>query len=259
LVAWRGNGFVIAKQSGSRILSGLQGEKILDPSSRQILIVDDDPDTCALIADVLRDEGYVVQPYLSGETALKSLERHRYDLILSDIRMPRITGIDLLLHVRRKQLGTEVILMTAYASLETAIQALQGEAFDYLIKPFSLPELRRRVREALERMPGEEASTGVIRLGDLTIDLNARRVWNGDREVELTRREYEVLAYLVVRRGCVVPSEDLIEKLWDEKVNERTSSTLRSCIRRLRDKLGDDAQNPRYVKTVWGIGYQMGD
>jgi two-component system response regulator VanR len=231
----------------------------LDPSSRQILIVDDDPDTCALITDVLQDEGYVVQPCLSGETALESLGRRRYDLILSDIRMPRITGIDLLLHVRRKQLGTEVILMTAYASLETAVQALQGEAFDYLIKPFSLPELRRRVREALERVPSEESSSGVVCLDDLTVDLNARRVYCGDREIELTRREYEILAYLVVKRACVVTSKDLIKKLWDDEVNKRTSSTLRSCVRRLRDKLGDEAKDPRYIKTVWGIGYQMGE
>jgi two-component system response regulator VanR len=226
-------------------------------SDRQILVVDDDPDTCALIADILEDDGYPVQTCLSGESAIAALKRESFRLVLSDIKMPGVTGIDLLLYVRRMDLDTEVILMTAYASLQTAIQAVRSEAFDYLVKPFSLNDLRQRVREAFDRNPGGQRTTGVIHQKDLTVDLNARRVWRGDAEILLTRREFDVLAYLLVERGRVVPWEELIEKLWDDEPDERTASTLRSCIRRLRHKLDEDADNPRYIKNVWGVGYMI--
>jgi DNA-binding response OmpR family regulator len=187
------------------------------------------------------------------------LKRRRFDLVLTDIKMPRITGIDLLLHVRRMELDTDVILMTAYASLKTAVQALRGEAFDYLVKPFSLNDLRQRVREALEREPGSERASGIVHEKDMTVDLNAHRVWIGDEEIELTRQEFKVLAYLMMEQGRIVPWEELIEKIWGDEADERTASTLRSCIRRLRHKIDDDAQDPRYIKNIWGVGYQIGE
>jgi two-component system response regulator VanR len=229
----------------------------LEGQVRRILVVDDDADTCALITDILEDEGYRVHPCLTGERAIESLKHEQYDLVLSDIKMPRITGIDILLHVRRMELSTEVILMTAYASLQTAIVALRGEAFDYLIKPFSLNELRQRVRQALEKVPSQPR--GVHHIGKMTVDLNARRVWVNEHEVHLTRGEFAVLAYLVGKRGCVVPWEELFQKVWDREIDENSSSAVRGLIRRLRQKLGDDAQEPTYVKTVWGVGHRLGE
>ena len=117
-------------------------------SLKRILVVDDDADTCTLITDILEDEGYRVHPCLSGERALELLKQEPFDLILSDIRMPRVTGIDLLLQVRRMKLTTDVILITAYASLETAIQALRGEAFDYLMGERTLGASLRAERAA---------------------------------------------------------------------------------------------------------------
>ncbi|MGD8625932.1 MAG: response regulator transcription factor [Anaerolineae bacterium] len=224
---------------------------------RRILVVDDDADTCTLIADILEDEGYRVHPCLTGERAIESLKHEQYDLVLSDIKMPRITGIDLLLHVRRMEIPTEVILMTAYASLQTAIEALRGEAFDYLIKPFSLNDLRQRVRQALDQVPDEPR--GVYHFGNLTVDLNAHRVYVNGREVHLTRREFDVLAYLVGKQSHVVPWEELFEKVWDREIDEGSNNAVRGVIRRIRQKLGDDAQEPIYIKTVWGVGYQLGE
>lgn len=231
----------------------------MDPSNKQILVVDDDADTCSLISDILEEDGHYVHSCLSGDAAIEALKREHYKLVLSDIKMPRVTGIDLLLYVRRMNLDTEVILMTAYASLQTAIEAVRGAAFDYLVKPFSLNDLRQRVREALDRQPGDRRTTGVFHEGDLTVDLNSRRAWLNEVEIELTRREFDVLAYLLVDRGRVVPWEELVEKLWGDEADERTAGTLRSCIRRLRRKLDDDAGNPRYIKNVWGVGYTIGD
>jgi DNA-binding response OmpR family regulator len=219
--------------------------------------VDDDADTCTLIVDILQDEGYWVHPCLSGERALEILNREHYDLVLSDIKMPRVTGIDLLLQVRRMKLDTKVILMTAFASLQTAIQALRGEAFDYLIKPFSLNELRQRVRQALWPEGDPLFPPAVVSIKELTIDLNARRVYREEQEIELTRLEFDLLAYLLAHQNCVVSWQELVDKVWDS--GERSVDTVRTCVRRLRKKIGDDAKKPKYIKNVWGVGYQLGD
>ena len=128
-------------------------ESRLEQSPARILVVDDDPDTCALMADILLEEGYDVVTCSRGEEAMEIVSEDKFDLVLSDIKMPRVSGIELLSYVRKKNLETEVILITAYASVETAVQALRDEAFDYLTKPFSLPEFRERVRQAL--LPGQ--------------------------------------------------------------------------------------------------------
>jgi len=205
--------------------------------------------------DILEQDGHSLSLCLSGEEARSALEHERFDLVLADIKMPRITGIDLLLYVREMNLDTKVILMTAYASLETAIQALRGEAFDYLIKPFSLVDLRQRVQDALDDARGK-----ALCFQDLSIDLNARRVWVGEREVELTRQEFEVLAYLFEHRGRTVTWEELLQRVWGYRQPEKANlGSLRSCIRRLRQKIGDDARSPRYIINRWGEGYRLGE
>lgn len=232
----------------------------MEQSSMRILVVEDDADTCALIVDILEEDGYDVHPCSCGEEALKALKQEQFDLVLSDIKMPRITGIDLLLHVRRMGLDTEVMLMTAYASLQTAVQALRGEAFDYLIKPFSLNELRGRVRQALQTQSSAPRRRAVMHYQDLSIDQNARRVWRGEREVKLTRLEFDVLAYLCAHQGCAISRQKLLQEVWERNaLTDRSVATLRSCIRRLRRKIEDDAGDPRYLFNVWGVGYQLGE
>ncbi len=230
----------------------------MEPSSKRILVVDDDPDTCALIVDILQEEGYQAVFCLNGEQALETLRRQRYDLVLADIKMPRISGIDLLLYVRRMALDTEVILMTAYASVKTAIQALRGEAFDYLIKPFSLDEFRQRVRQALVSRPHAQHPHTVMHCLDLSIDCNARLVWKGDRELDLPRLEFDLLAYLFRHQGRTVSVQELLQQVWGggEPI-DRSEKTVKAAIGRLRKKIGDDSQNPRYIKNVWGVGYKL--
>jgi DNA-binding response OmpR family regulator len=223
--------------------------------SRRVLVVDDDPDTCALLVDILEQDGHSLRLCLSGEEARDALEHERFDLILADIKMPRITGIDLLNYVREMGLDTKVILITAYASLDTAIQALRGDASDYLIKPFSLTDLRQRVHEALEESRGK-----TLCYLDLCIDLNARRAWLREDEVELTRQEFELLACLFEQRGCTVTWQELLQRVWDFRQPDKADlNTLRSCVRRLRQKLGDDARSPRYIVNRWGEGYRLGE
>ena len=228
----------------------------MEPSSKWILVVDDDADTCTMIHEVLSDEGYTVQWCLSGEEAGDLLAQDRFDLVLADIKMPRISGIELLQQVRERCLDVRVILMTAYASLDTAIQALRGDADDYLVKPFSLQELRQRVEQALL---DEQDAEGVFRYRDLRVDTNARRVWLGGHEVALTRQEFDVLACLAERPRCTVSWQQLMKRVWGySEPTKADVGTLRPCIRRLRLKLGDNAREPRYIINRWGEGYRLG-
>lgn len=225
-------------------------------SGRRILVVDDDLDICALIVDGLSEEDYSICSCTSGEQALDLLEQERFDLVLADIRLPRITGVDLLQQVREVSRGTKVILMTAYASIDTAIEAVRHDASDYLVKPFSLTELRQRVRNALEDDGDLEP---LYQYQDLRIDPEARRAWVGEYEVELTRHEFDVLAWLFRQRGRAATWQELLRRVWGyEDPQKEQIGILRSCIRRLRQKLGDNARDPKYIHNRWGEGYQLG-
>jgi len=225
-------------------------------ASKRVLVVDDEPDTRALIWDILSEEGYDVHLCSGGERALEYLERRPFDLILTDIKMPGMSGVDLLTRIRAKAPDVRVILMTAYASLDTAIQAVRGQAFDYLVKPFDLDDFRRRVSSALDA--GNESA--VMQYLDLAIDPRARWVWVAGRKVDLTRLEFNSLAYLFEREGYTVSGEELLREVWEcDAMDERTIATVKSCISRLRKKIGDDANNPRYIFNVWGVGYRLGE
>lgn len=231
----------------------------MERSPPRILVVEDETHICTLLQRVLRGDGYDVQTCPSGELALEFLKQQPFDLLIVDIRLPGMTGIELLRRLRRVGSTIRVILITGHASVETAIQALRGEAFDYLVKPFALNELREVVRQAIETRPVVAPRPDVVYWQDLMVNLTARRVWVGEREVRLTHTEFELLACLAGEMGSVVPTEKLIEVVWNSAaVNRQSICTLRSYIRRLRRKLGDDASHPRFIWNIWGVGYQFG-
>lgn len=237
----------------------------MERPSERILVVDDDADTRALLVDILGSDGYEVHPCASGEQALQALERRQFDLILADIRLPRMSGLDLLLQVRRSPFDTKVILMTAYASLQSAVQALRGDADDYVTKPFRLPELRQQVRRAIEPHPRErrpgwlDGLHGESRYGDLIINYNARQVWFGNLDIGVTRLEFDAIAYLAWRLGCAVSYEELLREVWGYCEPDQCSHAMvKSCIFRIRKKLGESGRQPRYILNVRGVGYQFG-
>jgi DNA-binding response OmpR family regulator len=212
-----------------------------------------------LMADILVEEGYDVRTCSQGEEALEVLEQEHFDLVLSDIKMPRVSGIDLLLDVRKRSLDTEVILITAYASVETAVEALRGHAFDYIEKPFALSEFRQRVRRGLEGRTALGPPHMVQVHDNLAIDHSARRVWVDNNDPHLTRLEFDVLAYLFARQGCIVSPEELLLEVWHyDEIDENSLGTVKACIHRLRNKIKDDAKNPRHILNIWGRGYQLG-
>jgi two-component system response regulator VanR len=223
---------------------------------KRVLVVDDEPDTRVLIWDILSEEGYEVHLCSGGEQALERLERRSFDLILADIKMPGMDGMELLTRARAKAPNTRVIMMTAYASIDTAIQAIREQAFDYLVKPFDLDDFRQRVSRALD----SKNLSAVMHYRDLTIDRQARWVWVADRKVSLTRLEFNTLAYLFEHAGYAVSTEDLLQDVWEcEDTEERSVATVKSCVSRLRKKIGDDANDPRYIFNVWGVGYRLGE
>jgi len=223
---------------------------------KRVLIVDDDVDTCALISDVLVQDGLAVRHCFNGNQAIDILQEDSFDLILADIRMPGLSGLDLLRNLRESGKTTKVILMTAYASVDSAVEALRNEAIDYLIKPFSLADLRQRVGEVL---PDDAMTDRELCYGDLCVDLARRRAWLGAREIELTRQEFNLLAALYRRLGRTTSWETLLREVWGhEQPQKEDMRMLRSCVRRLRQKLGDDARNPRYIVNRWGEGYRIG-
>ncbi len=224
--------------------------------SKRVLVVDDEPDTRDLIWDILSDEGYEVDLCANGEQALTTLERKQFDLILADIKMPGMSGMELLTKVHAIAPDAKVILMTAYASLDTAIQAVREQAFDYLKKPFDLDQFRQRVQEAVE---GQSPPVTMHYL-DLTINRQTRWAWVSKRKIKLTRLEFNVLAHLFIHRGHAVSHEELLREVWEcDDTDERTVATVKSCVSRLRRKLGDDASAPRYIFNVWGVGYRLGE
>jgi len=232
----------------------------LDQPPGRLLVVDDDVDTLQLIVEVLQEEGFQAQSCVDGDRALKLLKQERFDLVLADIKMPRMTGIDLLFQMRSLGLDTKVILMTAYASLETAVQAVRGGALDYLVKPFTLKELRGRVRQALQ-MPAQAGRPHKVRTYlDLTLDEDARKVWKSDRDVPLTRLEFNVLAHLFRSQWQVISVEELLQQNWPlGQAYDRSATAAKSCIFRLRQKIEDDPGHPVYIHNVWGRGYQFGE
>jgi two-component system KDP operon response regulator KdpE len=227
---------------------------------KRVLVVDDDAEIRLLIVDILVEDGYWVCPCSSGEQALEALKHWGFDLMLADIRMPRISGIDLLQQVRRMSLDTEVVLMTAYASVQMILDALRGEAFDVLIKPFSLKEFRERVRFALDARSTRQAGHAVRCHDELCIDLRARRVWKAEEEIKLSHREFDVLAYLFRHQGRAVSTQELLENVWEAAGESQLShKTAKTCLCRLRKRIGDDIHDPHHIQNVYAEGYRLGD
>ena len=226
--------------------------------SASILVVDDEPDIAALVAYHLARESYQVRTAAAGEEALEMVEQVRPDLVVLDLMLPGISGLDLLRRVRsRPELqGMAVILLTARREEEERVEGLRLGADDYVAKPFSPQELVLRVGAVLRRMQQEPtASEGseVLHVGPLRIDTGAAQVDVEGTPVQLTPTEYRLLFVLVERRGRVQSREGLLEAVW-ETTARITTRTVDMHVQRLRSKLGAAAD---WVETVRGFGYRF--
>lgn len=221
-----------------------------------VLVVDDDIRLIRMMRRILELEGYRLLTASSGESALSLLDEEAPELILLDIMMPNMDGYTLCRRIREFS-PIPIIMVTAKGNEEEKVLGLDAGADDYVTKPFSAKELTARVRAVLRRTrlqggPAEPA----FHSGDLIIDLARHRVMRDGQEVKLTATEYKLLSYLTRHADRIVTPDQILENVWGEEYLGETH-LLQVTMARLRQKLQDDARNPRYILTKSGIGYMM--
>jgi len=220
-----------------------------------ILVVDDEPNIVELARLYLEKEGFRVAEARSGEEALRLLEELHPALMVLDIMIPEPDGWEVCRRIRSRS-NLPIIMLTAREDEVDKVVGLELGADDYLTKPFSPRELVARVKAVLRRTTFSGEPRDVLHVDDLVIDASRRKVFQSEKEVELTPREFDLLYTLALNRGIVLSREKLLERVWGYDYYGDTR-TVDVHIRHIRDKLGDNPQEPRYLETVWGVGYKF--
>jgi DNA-binding response OmpR family regulator len=221
----------------------------------RILIIDDEPEIVRGLEDNLRFEGYETESATDGEAGLALALGRAPDLVLLDVMMPRMSGWEVCRALRARGVDVPVIMLTARAEETDRVQGLELGADDYVTKPFSLRELLARVRAVLRR-PGPRQKFEEHAFGDVRVHRRARRVTRGGREVALTRKEFDLLVFLIEHRGEVVTRERLLDEVWGYE-HFPTTRTVDTHVLRLRRKFEADPDRPAYLLTVHGQGYRF--
>ncbi|WP_194192222.1 response regulator transcription factor [Clostridium chrysemydis] len=224
--------------------------------SKNILVVDDDKDIRELVEAYLKAEGYIVDKASDGEEALSLIEEKAYDLVILDIMMPKIDGIETLIRIRKKY-KMPVIFLTAKNDEIDMVKGLTLGADDYIAKPFSSMELIVRVKAQLRRYTVfNNLDNKIINIGDLLLDIEKHIVTVKGKEVNLTPTEYKILELFCKNRNRVFSVEEIYENIWKNKYAVGDTSIM-VHITKLRQKLEKDPKNPEFIKTVWGVGYKI--
>ncbi len=222
-----------------------------------ILVVDDEKEIADLIELYLKNENYHVFKYYTAQEALACIMRENVDLAVLDIMMPEIDGFTILQKIR-ETFNFPVIMLTAKEEEIDKINGFSLGADDYITKPFRPLELVARVKAQIRRFTlynqGSKQTEDIIDFAGLMINQNTRQVFLNERQVSLTPTEFAILWYLCTNRGKVISSEQLFQEIWGDKYFN-SNNTVMVHIRHLREKMKDSAENPKFIKTVWGVGY----
>lgn len=225
-----------------------------------ILVVDDEKEIADLIEIYLRNENFNVYKYYSSKNILSDLENIDIDLAILDVMMPDIDGFSLCSKIREKY-NFPIIFVTAKVEDIDKISGLTIGADDYITKPFQPLELVARVKAQLRRYKRynkeEEKNENIIDFRNIIINNNTHECYISDRKIILTPIEFSLLWNLCKNRGNVVRTEDLFIEVWKEKYFEKDNNTIMVHIRHLREKMNDTGKNPKYIKTIWGVGYKI--
>jgi len=240
------------------VTTGIAQALDMDPepdgsSGMRVLLVEDEPKVARFIERGLREERFTVDVAEDGEAGFTLALTHDYDLIVLDANLPRRDGFSVLAGLRAQGLRTRVLMLTARRSVEDRVRGLEGGADDYLTKPFAFAELLARLRVLLRRGGDEEPIR--LAVGDLEMDLRARRVLRGGETVVLTPKEFAVLEYLLRRRDRLVTRTDLAEHVWDQHFDPG-SNVIEATIYRLREKVDRGGEN-QLIQTTRGVGYTL--
>lgn len=223
----------------------------------RILVADDDREIVELIKAYLVNEGYEVICAYDGTACMRALEEEQVELLVLDIMMPGMDGMEVLRRLRQR-MTLPVIFVSAKSTPMDKIMGLATGADDYLTKPFHPMELVARIKAQLRRASQFGRPSGIeeIILKDLVLNITQHRLTQNEREIRLTPKEFGILEMLMRHPGRVFSSEQIFEAVWGEKAYDQ-DNTVMVHIRKLRDKLRDDSRRPRYIRTVWGVGYSF--
>jgi two-component system, OmpR family, KDP operon response regulator KdpE len=222
---------------------------------RRILIVDDEPQITRVLRTTLSAQGYDIRVANDGEMALELMKNWTPHVVVTDLAMPNLDGIELTRRVRSLS-QVPIIVLSVRGQDRSKVEALDAGADDYVTKPFSMNELLARIRAQLRRSPPAEDQPSTITAGDFSIDLEARSVKVAGREVHLTPKEFELLVYLAKRAGKVVTHRTLLAAVWGANSTEQPEY-LRVFIGQLRKKIEPDPSAPKYLLTEPWVGYRF--
>lgn len=224
-----------------------------------ILVLDDEKEIADLVEVYLQNENYHIYKFYKSEEAITCIDTKKIDVAILDVMIEGKDGFEICRYIRKKGLNFPVIMLTAKIEDNDKIKGLTLGADDYITKPFNPLELVARVKSALRRYTlynGENTSNNIIEMNGLVIDKDKHKCLLYEKEIDLTPMEFEILLYLAENRGKVIPSEELFEKVWKEKYLD-SNNTVMVHIRRIREKLNEDTKHPKFIKTVWGVGYKI--
>ena len=224
-----------------------------------ILVVDDEKEIRDLIGIYLSNDGYSVVKAANGVEALNILKNENVDLIILDIMMPIMDGFEVCMKIREDK-NMPIIMLSAKSEDMDKIMGLTTGADDYVSKPFNPLELLARVKSQMRRYKRlnliEEKDESIIEVDDLYINTNTHEIKIGDKDVRLTPREFDILLFIAKNRGIVFSIKKIYEAVWKEEFME-SDNTIMVHIRKIREKIEENPRKPRFIKTVWGVGYKI--
>jgi two-component system, OmpR family, response regulator VanR len=229
--------------------------------SINILVVDDEQSIANLIEVYLKNEGFTIYKFYNGEDALRCVESEQLELAILDVMLPDIDGFTLCQKIRENH-NFPVIMLTAKEEEIDKITGLTLGADDYITKPFRPLELVARIKAQLRRFTKYNSSEPkqeeqLIAFSGLVLDMDTHECTLNEKKLSLTPTEFSILWVLCVSRGRVVSSQDLFHEVWGDKYFTNSNNTVMVHIRHLREKMHDSAEHPKYIKTVWGVGYKI--
>jgi DNA-binding response OmpR family regulator len=224
-------------------------------SNQHVLVVDDEPQVIEVLKLYLRREGFHVATATDGALALAAFEAHAPDLVVLDLMLPKIDGLQVFKQLRAK-CAVPIIMLTAKGDEIDRVLGLELGADDYIVKPFSPREVVARVKNVLRRATPTEDSERAVTSGALQIDPRTRGVQIGSRKIDLTGKEFDLLYFLAIHPAQVFTRAQLLDQVWGYEFYG-DASTVTVHIRRLREKIETDPAAPRYLATVWGVGYKF--
>jgi two-component system alkaline phosphatase synthesis response regulator PhoP len=237
----------------------------LDPqpaniTAKKLMIVDDDAEMRALLAEYFRRLGFEVTEKESGPTALQAATTDRFDCFILDVAMPEMSGIDLLKKLRERGIKTPALFLTAHDLLDDRVAGFEAGADDYLAKPFSPRELEYRIEALLRRgqLPQQTGDDERMEIGDLVVDKRRHEVSRAGAKIDLTPLEFQILELLASEPGRAWSRNDLLDRVWSTEY-EGYQRNIDPHINRLRKKLEADPKRPHYVLTVRGVGYKLNE